>query len=175
MSRLGARAVLVGGILMFVASMLPWFTVTAARGRATAWLVGSLPGWSVTALGVATIACGAALARAPESRWRSLVPLVAAVVVGAGAVRALAVPDAAAADAISVPSAERLGLVLEPSEVRASLDRAVEGGRLHATRGPGPWLALAGAATAAIPLATGTLAVRRRRSTMVARSRGVGG
>jgi hypothetical protein len=163
MSRVRAPGVFVGGLLMVVASMVPWLFVTAGRGRATVWLAGSVPGWSMAVLGVATLASGTTLARG-RVRWSTVVPLVAAAVVGAAAVRALTVPAAAAADAISVASAERLGLVLEPSEVRVSLDRAVEAGRVHATRGPGPWLALAGAVTDAIPLIGGTLAVRRRRS-----------
>jgi hypothetical protein len=163
MSRVRAPAVFVGGLLMVAASMVPWLFVTAVRGRATAWLVGSVPGWSMVVLGVATLASGTTLARG-WARWGTVVPLVAAVVVGAAAVRAVTAPAAAAADAISVASAERLGLVLEPSEVRVSLDRAVDAGRLHATPGPGPWLAFAGAVTAAIPPIVGTLAVRRRRS-----------
>jgi hypothetical protein len=162
MSRVHARAVFVGGLLMFVASMVPWFSVTAGRGRATAWLVGSVPGWSMAVLGVATLTCGATLAHERASRWRTVVPLVAAVMVGAGAVRALTVPAAAAADAVSVASAERLGLVLEPSEVRISLDRAVEAGRLDAIPAAGPWLALAGAAAASIPLVAGGVVARRR-------------
>ncbi len=144
---------------MVVAAQIRWFDVSAAAGAATASLRGSFAGGAMTLAGIVTIALGAAIAvrRAPVRAW--IVLVAAILIVGGAGFRGLLAPSEGAADALSVRDAERLGVLIQPIEVRESLDREVRAGRLHADPGPGPWLAVAGAA-----LVAGPVALRAKRS-----------
>jgi Tryptophan-associated transmembrane protein (Trp_oprn_chp) len=149
-----AIVTIVGGVLLAVASFLPWAKVSGSGASVTAKGLDGSDGYITLAAGLIAVVAGLVLLRAT----RRVLAVVAVLVglVGGG----IALYDALTAkDSVLDAAAEELApsFGVSADQVRAALDQAVDSGTLGVSIGVGLYIAIAGGLVA---IAGGVLGLR---------------
>jgi len=149
-----AIVTIVGGVLLAVASFLPWAKVSGSGASVTAKGLDGSDGYITLAAGLIAVVAGLVMLRAT----RRVLAVVAVLVglVGGG----IALYDALTAkDSVLDAAAEELApsFGVSADQVRAALDQAVDSGTLGVSIGVGLYIAIAGGLVA---IAGGVLGLR---------------